>query len=156
MQDFIWWSGLTTADARYCVELVDRHLRQELIDEKVYLSPRAVKSQKSTHSAHLLPAYDEYTVAYKDRETIYVRTNGKPSITTWGLLGPIVIVDGQPVGTWKRTNNEVSLNVSQDLKEPEDQPSLRPPLVTKRFCRGGHGGRPYKNVCDSMHRAIPN
>ncbi len=118
LQDFIWWSGLTTADARHCVQLVDRHLRQELIEEKVYLSPRAVKSQKSRHSAHLLPAYDEYTVAYKDREAIYVRTNGKPSITTWGLLGPIVIVDGRPVGTWKRTNKQISLNLPQDLKEP--------------------------------------
>ena len=87
LQDFIWWSGLTTADARYCVELVDRHLMQELIDEKVYLSPRAVKSQKSTHSAHLLPAYDEYTVAYKDRETIMFEPTVKTVIPTWGLPG---------------------------------------------------------------------
>lgn len=116
LQDFIWWSGLTTADARHCVELVDRHLRQELIEEKVYLSPRAVKATKPAHSAHLLPAYDEYTVAYKDRQTLFARNNG---ITTWGLLGPIVIVDGRVVGTWKRTNVQVDLNISPDLKEPE-------------------------------------
>ena len=119
LQDFIWWSGLTAADARHGVGLVDRHLRQELIEEKVYLSPRSVKAPKPTHSAHLLPAYDEYTVAYKDRQTIYVQTNGKPSITTWGLLGPIVIVDGRPVGTWKRTDDELSLNVSPTLREPD-------------------------------------
>ena len=119
LQDFIWWSGLTAADARHGVGLVDRHIRQELIDEKVYLSPRAAKTPKPTHSAHLLPAYDEYTVAYKDRQPIYVRTNGKPSITTSGLLGPIVIVDGRPVGTWKRTNDQISLNVSPTLKEPD-------------------------------------
>ena len=120
LQDFIWWSGLTAADARHGIGLIDRHLRQELIEEKVYLSPKARKTAaKPTHSAHLLPAYDEYTVAYKDRQTIYVRTNGKPSITTWGLLGPIVIVAGRPVGTWKRINDHVSLNVSQDLKEFE-------------------------------------
>ena len=119
LQDFIWWSGLTAADARHGVGLVDRHLRQELIEEKVYLSPRAIKAPKPTHSAHLLPAYDEYTVAYKDRQTLYVRTNGKPSITTWGLLGPIVIVDGRPVGAWKRTNDQVSLKLSPDLKESE-------------------------------------
>jgi hypothetical protein len=119
LQDFIWWSGLTTADARHCVELVDRHLRQELIEEKVYLSPRAAKTPKPTHSAHLLPAYDEYTVAYKDRETIYVRTNGKPSIIKWGLLGPLVIVDGRPVGTWKRTNDHVALNLSPNLNDSD-------------------------------------
>ena len=119
LHDFIWWSGLTTADAKHGIELVDRHLRQELIDEKVYLSPRAVKGPTPTHSAHLLPAYDEYTVAYKDRQTIYVRTNGKPAVTTWGLLGPIVIVNGRVVGTWKRTNDKVSLTLSPNLKEPE-------------------------------------
>ena len=119
LQDFIWWSGLAAADARHGVALVDRHLRQELIEEKVHLSPRAVKASSPTHSAHLLPAYDEYTVAYKDRQTIYVSKNGKPSITNWGLLGPIVIVDGRPVGTWKRTNDQVALNLSPDLKDPD-------------------------------------
>ena len=116
LQDFIWWSGLTAADARHGVELVDRHLRKELIDEKVYLSPRAVKMQKPAHTAHLLPAYDEYTVAYKDRQTLFARHNG---ITTWGLLGPIVILDGRVVGSWKRTNNKVALNISPDLKQSE-------------------------------------
>ena len=116
LQDFIWWSGLTAADARHGVELVDRDLRKELIDEKIYLSPRAVKAPKRTHSAHLLPAYDEYTVAYKDRQTLFARNNG---ITTWGLLGPIVIVDGRVVGSWKRTNDKVDLNLSRNLKESE-------------------------------------
>jgi hypothetical protein len=114
LQDFVWWSGLTVADARHGVELIDRHLRQELIDEKVYVSPRSVKASRSTHSAHLLPAYDEYTVAYKDRQMIF-----NQSISTWGLLGPIVIVDGRAVGTWKRTNDEVDLSLSPNLNEPE-------------------------------------
>lgn len=119
LQDFVWWSGLNVADARQGVELIDRHLRQELINEKVYLTPRSVKAPKPMYSAHLLPAYDEYTVAYKDRQSIYLRTNGKPSITSWGLLGPIVILDGRVVGTWKRTNDKVALNLSPNLKEPE-------------------------------------
>ena len=115
LQDFVWWSGLTAADARHGVELVDRHLRQELIEEKVYLSPRAVKASRK-HTAHLLPAYDEYTVAYKDRQTVFAQNDG---ITTWGLLGPIVIVDGRVVGTWKRTNEEIALNFSKNLNEPQ-------------------------------------
>jgi hypothetical protein len=112
LQDFVWWSGLTAADARHGVELVDRHLKQEL----VYLSPRTVKAtRKPTHSAHLLPAYDEYTVAYKDRQTVF---DGETSITTWDLLGPIVIVDGHVVGTWKNSAT-IALNLSRALKESE-------------------------------------
>lgn len=120
LQDFVWWSGLTAADARHGVELVDRHLRQALIEEKVYLRPRAVKiPQKPAHLAHLLPAYDEYTVAYKDRQTLFALNDGKPAVTTWGLLGPIVILNGRVVGTWKRANNKVTLNVPRKLKESE-------------------------------------
>jgi Winged helix DNA-binding domain len=110
LQDFIWWSGLTAADARHGVEMVDRHLRQEL----VYLSPRVVKAPRK-HSAHLLPAYDEYTVAYKDRQTIL---DGETSISTWDLLGPIVIVNGRAVGTWKPSVT-ITLNISRALKESE-------------------------------------
>src|ERR1051325_1459226 len=111
LQDFIWWSGLTAADARHGVGLVDRHLRQELIEEKVHLSPRVAKTPKPTYSAHLLPAYDEYTVAYKDRQTISAQNDG--------LLGPIVIVNGRRVGTWKRTDAQVDLNLSPNLTEPD-------------------------------------
>lgn len=113
LQDYVWWSGLTVADVRHSIELVDRHLRQELIDEKVYLNARALKAPKPTHSAHLLPAYDEYTVAYKDRQTILAGND------RWGLLGPTVIVGGRAVGTWKRTNDKVDLNLSPNLKEPD-------------------------------------
>jgi hypothetical protein len=110
LQDFIWWSGLTASDARQGVEMIDRHLKHE----SLYLSPRTLKATtKPTHSAHLLPAYDEYTVAYKDRQTIFA---GKSSITTWGLLSPIVIIDGRVVGTWKRTNADLTLNIPQNLK----------------------------------------
>jgi len=140
LQDFIWWSGLTAADARHGVELVDRHLRKELIDEKVYLSPQARKTMpKSTYSAHLLPAYDEYTVAYKDRQTLFARYNG---ITTWGLLGPIVIIDGRVIGTWKRTNDKVSLNISQDLKESQRSAIAHATDRYEAFCGAALRGRP--------------
>ena len=82
LQDFVWWSGLTVADARRGVALID----------PVRVTKR---TQKSKHSAHFLPAFDEYLVAYRDREL--------------GLLGPAVIVNGRIAGTWKRTNENKSI-----------------------------------------------
>ena len=77
LQDFTWWSGLTVGDAKRGIALIDSQ-------------PRATqRAQKSKYSAHFLPAFDEYLVAYKDREQ--------------GLLGRAVIVDGRITGTWKRT-----------------------------------------------------
>ncbi len=85
LQDFVWWSGLTVADAKRGMALIDPPLR---------VTQRA---QKPKHIAHFLPAFDEYLVAYKDREQ--------------GMLGPAVIVDGRIAGAWKRTydNNTVTI-----------------------------------------------
>jgi hypothetical protein len=115
LQDFMWWSGLTVADARQGTALIDRHLRKAVVDEKDFLSPRSVKSVPGpTYSAHLLPAYDEYTVAYKDRHAIFNVNDTKSPLTVQGLLDPIVIVDGRMVGTWKRTNDKKSMTITLD------------------------------------------
>jgi hypothetical protein len=109
LHDFVWWSGLTVKDAKRGIELIDRHLRTELVDDKTYLLQRANSSQKSAlHPSHLLPAYDEYNVAYKHR---------------LAGLGPTVIVDGNAVGTWKATVTKQMLTItvtpSRALKKSE-------------------------------------
>lgn len=122
LQDFIWWSGLTVADARRGVALSDRQIKEALVDEKVYLSSGSgpAVTQSSKHSAYFLPAYDEYLVAYKDRQIIF---DDKSTLTTWGSLGPTVIVNGRLAGTWKCTNHTRSATIvykpSRVLKESE-------------------------------------
>src|SRR5829696_1926463 len=71
LRDFVWWSSLTTTDARAGLEMVRPRLRSEVIDGQTYWlssAPPAVGEGKS--AAHLLPAFDEYTVAYKERGAI--------------------------------------------------------------------------------------
>ena len=98
LHDFIWWSGLTVGDAKRGVEMLERDLRNEVLDDKTYWRPRAKSSARvSVYPAHLLPAYDEYNVAYKHREA---------------GLGPTVIVDGQAVGSWKPTIEKQSLTIT--------------------------------------------
>src|SRR5205823_2444019 len=61
LRDFVWWSGLTTADARTGIEMAGGDLSCETIDSNVcWLSspPQAVPRQ--SQSAYLLPVYDEY------------------------------------------------------------------------------------------------
>lgn len=114
VQDFTWWSGLTAADVKRGIELIDRDLKKEMVQESLYLFPRVEQTtSRSTHSAHLLPAFDEYNVAYKDRQVVL---DGDSSMSTWDLLGPIVIVDGKAVGTWKRTGHQhISVNLTKSL-----------------------------------------
>jgi hypothetical protein len=114
LQDFIWWSGLTARDARCGIELVDRHLRKEQIDEKTYWGPRSTNEPiRIENPCHLLPVFDEYFVAYKDRQVV-------AGISNWDLLGPTIIIDGYAAGTWKRTNEgEPSLNILRPLNKSE-------------------------------------
>lgn len=120
LQDFVWWSGLTVADARLGLALVDRDLRQVLIEERVYWAPRSVhKKQRSRYSAHLLPVYDEYFVAYKDRQAVIDPSDSKP--TTWGLLGPAIVIDGIVAGSWKIAGNKNSRLIELALTKTLDK-----------------------------------
>jgi Winged helix DNA-binding domain len=111
LHDFVWWSGLTVGDAKRGIEMLERDLRKELLDDKTYWLPRAKPSARSAaspsrsaaYAAHLLPAYDEYNVAYKHREA---------------GLGPTVIVDGTAIGTWKPTVDKNSLTINVTPSRP--------------------------------------
>ncbi|HEX3184808.1 MAG TPA: winged helix DNA-binding domain-containing protein [Pyrinomonadaceae bacterium] len=115
--DFVWWSGLTVKDARRVIELLDREIEKIQLGETVYLTAntgrRSSNSMKRDDEAHLLPAYDEYNVAYKHRQLVFDR-NAVSQITAWGALGPNVIVDGRIVGLWNGTivRNSVEIEIT--------------------------------------------
>ena len=114
LQDFVWWSGLSTADAKRGIELVGRSLERATIGEKVFWCVRAGKAQpRSSPIAHLLPIYDEYFVAYKERTSVFDLP------TTWGTLGPAIIINGIAAGMWKRTKDSTELKLAKTLKKTE-------------------------------------
>ena len=120
LQDFAWWSGLSVADAKRGLELIQ--LEQAAVEEKVFWTSRSSKAPRQwLNVAHLLPVYDEFFVAYKDRQTVFGTQDGEPALTSWDLLGPTVIMDGKAVGTWKRTNDKKSIDVKliKALKKTE-------------------------------------
>ncbi|HEX3251105.1 MAG TPA: winged helix DNA-binding domain-containing protein [Pyrinomonadaceae bacterium] len=101
LQDFVWWSGLTAADARRGIEM--------------YGETRITRiSNPIKNPCHLLPAFDEYFVAYKDRPA-------GPGVTNWDLLGPTVIINGKVVGTWKRDATTVNLNILRPVNKSEQR-----------------------------------
>lgn len=119
LQDFVWWSGLTTEDARRGIAEVERELEKAVVDEKVYRGPRASQSRPQ-HAAHLLPVFDEYFVALKDRQMAF---EGEPLLSSWDLLGPTFIINGTVAGTWKRITSDdsmsIQLNVARALTKSE-------------------------------------
>ncbi len=105
LQDFVWWSGLTTADAKMGLEMAASHLDQEVIDGQTYwLAEPKMVSAASSPAVHLLPNYDEYIIGYKDRRAAFdagdtKMENPRDSI----VFNHTILIDGRVVGTWKRS-----------------------------------------------------
>ncbi|HEU4770150.1 MAG TPA: winged helix DNA-binding domain-containing protein [Pyrinomonadaceae bacterium] len=127
LQDFVWWSGLTTNEARCGIELLDREIKEALIDDRVYWSSVGKRDGRAGPArggaeAHLLPAFDEYNVAYKDR-TVVLDSEVASRVSNWDALGPTFTFEGRILGTWKSTSNKnsltINLNPSRTLKNSE-------------------------------------
>src|SRR5262245_5702581 len=113
LQDFAWWSGLTTADATAGLEMAKRSLAQENINGQTYwLASSITATNVSSPTAYLLPAYDEYTVAYKDRSAALDPNFGKQANSGNNIIYPTIVVDGQVVGTWKRALKKDALVIT--------------------------------------------
>lgn len=126
LNDFAWWSGLKISEARAALEMVQTDLLHEDIEGQVHWFPPSAAESKSQPgdagpAAHLLPVYDEYTVAYKDRSSIM---NAKYASQTGNAIfrSPIVM-NGQVAGTWSRAVTKdaivVSTNTFVKLKSSE-------------------------------------
>jgi winged helix DNA-binding protein len=109
-QDFAWWSGLTTADAKTGLAMVERQLVKEDIDRKLYWFPSSTPSLKQrARTVCLLPAFDEYLVAYKDRSAVLARER---QLSGNVVFKPSIVVDGQIVGSWKPSFKKSSVIIA--------------------------------------------
>lgn len=101
--DYAWWSGLAPAEARAGLEMVKPELTQATAGEQIYWSAPASSGEAApSPTAHLLPVYDEYTVAYKDRSAILSPEYAAREDSGNGIFRAPMLIDGQIVGTWTR------------------------------------------------------
>ena len=105
IRDFAWWSGLTMADGKRATEML--RARREVIDDLAYWtiedSPRVTARKQQVH---LLPIYDEYLVAYRDRKAV---PHG-PSTVVSSSSGSVTfqhafVIAGEVAGTWRLTRS---------------------------------------------------
>ncbi|MGH7696763.1 MAG: winged helix DNA-binding domain-containing protein [Gemmatimonadaceae bacterium] len=117
VHDFAKWSGLTIAECRKGLDAVQRELEYEVMDGKEYWFKPATApgGELSSVTAHLLSIYDEYVSGYKDRSAIVTSKNAARLVAIGNALTGIVVVNGQIVGTWKRTFDVAAVRVRLDL-----------------------------------------
>jgi len=120
LNDFVWWSGLTTTDARAGLEMVKRHVVQEVIGGKAYwLSSSTEPAVKNTpRRAYLLPTYDEYLVAYKDRSAALHPLHVKHASFGNPVFSQAIVIGDQVMGSWKRTLKDKSVIITLNPLAP--------------------------------------
>jgi hypothetical protein len=108
LKDFVWWSGLAAADARRGLEFIKPQLVEALVEGQAYwFSPSTPLAKDASPTAYLLSNFDEYTVGYADRSAVYDARHTALLDARGDILSHhTVVIDGQIVGTWKRTREK--------------------------------------------------
>jgi hypothetical protein len=116
IQDFIWWSNLSLSEARKATELVKLLFIVESAGSAEYLLPNSFSgSLKKNNSVHLLPAFDEFLIGYRDRSSSLSMIHNKKTITNNGIFYPTIVVNGQVSGVWKRNVKGNKAVIQTDL-----------------------------------------
>ena len=106
LRDFAWWSGLTLADTKRGVELAKPALVHEMVEGKAYWFNPSMKIAPAASGMriHLLPNYDEYFIAYRDRSVVASPELFKQAAEVIRYLyGYIAVLNGRLLGGWKRS-----------------------------------------------------
>jgi hypothetical protein len=113
VRDFVWWSGLTVGEARRALESVTPALRQETIGSDVYWSTTSMPPQgrKPVSPVLLLPNYDEYFIAYRDRGPIAPPAGSRAPADPMDAFAHLLCVDGRFGGVWRRTIGRTSVAI---------------------------------------------
>lgn len=137
LQDFVWWSGLSVKDARNALEMVKSDFISETIGSETYwLTHSFSKLKKDKTSVYLLPAFDEFIISYKDRGASLALVNNKKAISDNGIFRPVVVINGQVTGLWKRTIKKSKMIVEIEFLEPHNKTSKK--LIEKAAEEFGH------------------
>ena len=104
IQDFCWWSGLSLTECKHAIEMIKKDFICETINDRVFWMKNDIQTPPPNNtSALLLPPFDEFVVSYKDRSELIHETHYSKVMTKNGLFSPTVMLNGEIVGSWKKT-----------------------------------------------------
>ncbi len=117
VQDFVWWSGLPVSDAKRGMDMVGSQLHKLEREGKIYWLLESSKGVEESQDSFLIPGFDEYFIAYKDRSDILDKKYATHLNQGGGMVNGAIVVGGKMVGGWKRTFEKKNIVITMQLFE---------------------------------------
>lgn len=110
VRDFAWWSSLRVAEAREGIALAG--LREQRVDGlSMWSVEDETRPPRAAASVRLLPIYDEYFVAYRERRHITTRLEGLDR------FGNYLVADGKLIGAWRAKGSDAVVTPHTPMDE---------------------------------------
>lgn len=122
LRDFSWWSGLTLKDVKRGVEIAGDRVTTVTAGDLTLWMP-ATGARRPAAAAPpllLLPNYDEYFIAYKDRSSFVGLPGPSAGAATRAsaVFAYVMAVDGAFGGTWRRTAGTNGITIDVRAQRP--------------------------------------
>ncbi len=106
IQDYMWWSGLKAADAKFGLETIESGLRKVSIEGNTYWTPKENDAEKPKAPAvYLFPPFDSFLIGYKDK-TASIDEKVLKLLRTGGMPDATIAIDGKVAGKWSRKSGK--------------------------------------------------
>jgi hypothetical protein len=113
IRDFVWWSGLTVKQARTGLEMIASRVVQETIGGLTYWSvPTKAPAAAAPARIYLLPNYDEYLIAYRDRGNVANLPITADAPRDVDIYAHVLVADGRFAGTWRRAQTAKTVEIT--------------------------------------------
>jgi Winged helix DNA-binding domain len=140
VKDFVWWSGLSTSDARRAIELARGDLSSEIWNGRTYWFAQ-MTAPRTRHQVDLVQCYDEVIISYIESrdvlQTPQVAFHVPGSIDGFAH---VVLVDGRLAGHWRFVTSKDGRKVETRMSDGLDaigRRALTSALDRQRHCYDG-------------------
>jgi hypothetical protein len=125
-KDLAAWASLTVAEVKRSIAMVAGQLEHEVVDGLTFwfAAPPAPQAASPSPVVHLLQTFDEYVMGYgESRFVLDLAGRVRPLPPMPGVFAPVVVLDGQVAGRWRRTltGGAVVVEAALDLPFSEAQ-----------------------------------
>jgi hypothetical protein len=139
VKDFVWWSGLSTSEARRAIESAHDHLSSQSWDGRTYWFAE-MTAPRTRHQVDLVQCYDEVIISYIESRDV-LQTPRVAFHVPGSIDGftHVVLVDGRLAGHWRfvagKDGRKVETRISNGL-DATGQRALTSALDRQRHCYG--------------------